>query len=368
MRSDTPVEYPAALARGALAAAALVAWLGLMAGALVWREPATARLEGVVIARETGRPIPRANVAAHGVGWQWQREVKADARGRFRLEGIGTGLAYISGYTDIHKSLKDEKIEIKEGPSNRITLVLDPVPPYLSLQTHQHVLLPGETAVLTCKGVTRADSLRLEVRRFPLSALLSSGDAATPGDEGLTVPPGTGVLVMRKEIPAAPRDPEGLLFRTLTLAQPTPGLYSVWIRTRDARAGTVLSVSRLGVITKLSGKAFLAYAVDLETDRPVAGARAALYRGSRVAAQGVTDPHGLFRVRLSKRSQPKVAAAADEGNASEDDETGGDEGSSSEDESASDSGEARLIAAAGDSVAFTRLDSIYREERGDYRA
>jgi alpha-2-macroglobulin len=334
MRRDAPGEYLAGMPRGALLAGALVVWLGLMVGTLVWREPATAQLEGVVVARETGRPIARANVAAHGVGWQWQREVKTDARGRFRLEGIGTGIAYISGYTNIHKSLKDEKIEIQEGPENRITLVLDPVPPYLSLQTHQHVLLPGEAAVLTCKGFTRADALRLEVRRFSLQTLLASRETATPDDEGLTVPPGTGELVMRKELPAAPRDPEGLLFRKLTLAQAAPGLYSVWVRARDARAGTVLSVSRLGVITKLSGKAFLAYAVDLETDRPVPGARAALYHGLDVVAEGVTDENGLFRAAISGASR-------------------GDE--------------PRLIASAGDSVAFTRLDSVYREERGDYR-
>src|SRR5437588_1697459 len=124
--------------RGLLLAVAMLAWLGLLAGVLVAREPATARLEGVVVARETGRPIARARVAAHGEGWRWQREVKTDARGRFRLEGIGTGIAYLSGSTNIHKSLKDEKIEIQEGPDNRITLTLDPVPPHLTLQTHQH--------------------------------------------------------------------------------------------------------------------------------------------------------------------------------------------------------------------------------------
>src|SRR5260370_28803044 len=136
MRGDALGDNPAGMPRGALVGGALVVWLGLMVGTVVWREAARAQLEGVVVARETGRPIARANVAAHGVGWQWQREVKTDARGRFRLEGIGTGIAYISGYTNIHKSLKDEKIEIQEGPDNRITLLLDPVPPSLTLPAH----------------------------------------------------------------------------------------------------------------------------------------------------------------------------------------------------------------------------------------
>src|SRR5437660_12835329 len=92
--------------RRALLAAGLIAWLALLVGLLVAREPATARLEGVVVARETGQPIARAHIAAHGERWEWQREVKADARGHFRLEGIRPGLAYISGYTNVHKSLK----------------------------------------------------------------------------------------------------------------------------------------------------------------------------------------------------------------------------------------------------------------------
>src|SRR5688572_24870239 len=86
----------------ALLVVALVLWLGLMAGALVAREPKTAQLEGVVIAKETGKPIAGANVAAHGEGWEWQAEVEADAHGRFRLENIGTGRGYISGYTHLH--------------------------------------------------------------------------------------------------------------------------------------------------------------------------------------------------------------------------------------------------------------------------
>src|SRR5438067_70232 len=96
----------------ALLIVALVVWAGLIVGALVAREPATAQLDGVVVAKETGRPIAGANIAAHAEDWGWQQEVKADAQGRFRLRNIGVGRAYISGYTYVHKSLKDVKLEI----------------------------------------------------------------------------------------------------------------------------------------------------------------------------------------------------------------------------------------------------------------
>lgn len=315
--------------------AALVLWLGLMAGALVAREPRTAQLEGVVVAKETGKPIAGANVAAHGEGWEWQREVKADAQGRFRLENIGTGRAYLSGYTHVHKSLKDMRIEVEEGSDNRVTLSLDPVPPYMHLQTHQHTLLPGEKAVLTCKGFFPADTVRLEVRRIALTDLLAGNENSSPGDDGLTVPPGKGELIQSKEIPAQPRDPEGLFFKTLTLEQSRPGLYSVWVRTPQARAGTVLSVSRVGVITKADHRGFLAYAVDLETDRPVPGAQAAFYYGSRAVAQRTTGSDGLFRA-------PEVSTEQND--------------------------TPRCIVTAGDSVAFTRLDSVWgAQEQGEYR-
>jgi alpha-2-macroglobulin len=326
---------PAAGPNHALLIAALVLWLGLMAGALVAREPKTAQLEGVVVAKETGKPIAGANIAAHGEGWEWQDELKADEQGRFRLENIGTGRAYISGYTNVHKSLKDMRIEVKEGSGNPVRLELDPVPPYLHLQTHQHTLLPGEKAVLTCKGFFPADTVRLEVRRITLTHLLAGNENSSPGDDGVTVPPTKGELVQSKEIPAQPRDPEGLFFKTLTVAQARPGIYSIWVRTKEARAGTVLSVSRVGVITKTDGQSFLAYAVDLETDRPVPGAQAAFYDGAKPVAQGVTGANGIFR-------SPEVSSER--------------------------SDTPRCIVTAGDSVAFTRLDTPYGgSEEGEYR-
>jgi hypothetical protein len=212
MTGEDSYAYNRASAAGpnrALLVVALVLWLGLMAGALVAREPATAQLEGVVVAKETGQPIAEANVAAHGEGWEWQEEVETDAQGRFRLENIGTGRAYISGYTHIHKSLKDMRIEVKEGSGNRVRLELDPVPPYLHLQTHQHTLLPDEKAVLTCKGFFPADTVRLEVRRITLPDLIEGNEDSSPGDDGVTVPPGKGELVQSKEIAAQPRDPAG---------------------------------------------------------------------------------------------------------------------------------------------------------------
>jgi alpha-2-macroglobulin len=338
MTGEDSYAYNRASAAGpnrALLVVALVLWLGLMAGALVAREPATAQLEGVVVAKETGQPIAEANVAAHGEGWEWQEEVETDAQGRFRLENIGTGRAYISGYTHIHKSLKDMRIEVKEGSGNRVRLELDPVPPYLHLQTHQHTLLPDEKAVLTCKGFFPADTVRLEVRRITLPDLIEGNEDSSPGDDGVTVPPGKGELVQSKEIAAQPRDPEGLFFKTLSLQQPRPGLYSVWVRTRGARAGTVLSVSRVGVITKSDHRSFLAYAVDLETDRPVPGALATFHHGAEVMAQGTTGSDGLFRT-------PAVSM---------------DRGVSP-----------RCIVKAGDSVAFTRMDTPWGgEEQGEYR-
>jgi len=126
---------------------------------------------------------------------------------------------------------------------------------------------------------------------------------------------------MSKELPAAPKNPEGAFFRTFTVTQAQPGS----IRSGSAPGmprRAVLSVSRsasspsrTAVVPGVRG--------DLETDRPVAGARAALYYRSNVVSRG----HGPgWTVPYSTTARP------------------GDE--------------PRLIG-RGRLGAFTRLDSVY---------
>src|SRR5262249_14396536 len=149
----------------------------------------------------------------------------------------------------------DQFALLHEGAGNFVTLALEPVAPFLKLSMAQHVLTPDETPSITCHGYTRGESLTLTVRRFPFSALRHKGESPyTPYDEDLTVPATIGESVEEKTLPAAPKDAEGALRRKILLPALPAGLYSVWVNGRDAKAGTVFSVSAIGLVTKTAGR------------------------------------------------------------------------------------------------------------------
>lgn len=308
--------------------AALV-WIALLATALIAREPPLASVDGVVVAKETARPIPHAQVWASGAKSEWGRAVKADAQGRFRLENVPAGPSYFDGSSKVHRREKDQWVLLKEGADNHVTLTLEPVAPYLRLTMAQHVLTPDEPPALTCSGYTAAEAVDLTVRRFPLSALRNRNESPyTPYDENLTVPASVGESVHAETVPAEPKDAEGALRRKVVLPKLPAGLYSVWVQGKDAKAGLVFSVSTVGLVTKTAGRQVLGYAVDLKSGRPVPDASVTLFHRADVAATGTTDAKGLYQTRLDAEPQTEGA----------------------------------LVIQSGESVAFTRAERSYGEQ------
>src|SRR5689334_5828780 len=167
--------------RSVLIHVAVLVWLALLTTALIAKEPPLASVEGQVIARETGRPIPHARVWVGGgrsdLKWEWSRSVQCDENGAFRLDGVRAGNAYFSAAGHIHHLGKDQWVLLHEGSGNSVILALAPVTPYLRLRMAQHVLTPDETPTLTCAGYTTGDRLTLAVRRFPLSALRNKNES-----------------------------------------------------------------------------------------------------------------------------------------------------------------------------------------------
>src|SRR5690242_8179099 len=117
--------------RSVLIQVAALVWVALLATALIAREAPLATVEGQVVAKETGRPIPGARVWAGGgkseLKWEWSRSVKADAQGRFRLEGVPAGPSYFSAAGKVHRTTQsdvphDQFVLLHEGAENFVTL------------------------------------------------------------------------------------------------------------------------------------------------------------------------------------------------------------------------------------------------------
>jgi uncharacterized protein YfaS (alpha-2-macroglobulin family) len=307
-------------------------WLAVLAATLIAREPPRATLRGKVLAKETGQPIPAATVEARGANYGWSDTVETDRQGKFVLRGVPVGRAMLQASGKVHRMQREQELTLHEGDDNTVTLLAPPVAPYLELTMPQRVVLPDETPNIALSGFTRSETLDLVIRRVSWEVLRNARDApATPQDEGLRVAPGVGEVVLNEAIAAAPKDLEGALRRKLELQPLPPGIYSLWITGRDAKTALVFSVSRLGLVTKVTKRAVLAYCVDLVSGRPVSDAAITVFRGPSVVASGKSDGAGLFRV---ERTEGQVGTP-----------TGG--------------GTERVVAESGDSVAFTRAEPYY---------
>jgi uncharacterized protein YfaS (alpha-2-macroglobulin family) len=306
-------------------------WLVVMGAILVAREPPTATLTGKVVAKETGQPIPKAVIEARGENYGWADRVETDSQGVFTLRGVPAGKALLQAFAKVHRMDREQEVTLREGTGNMVTLVAPPVEPFLELAMPQHVYTPEETPKITCTGYTAGDMLGVAIRRVSWTALRNAQESpATPYDEGLRVPPSVGEVVYDEQIAAAPKDVEGALRCKLPVQALPPGIYSLWVTGADAKIGAVFSVSRLGLVTKITKRTLLAYVVDLTDGRPVPDAQVTYFRGPSEVLTGRTDADGLFRTALPPGQQ----------------------------------GTGRVVAAAGDSVAFTRAEAYsYDPER-----
>lgn len=312
---------------------AALLWLLVMVTALIAREPARATLRGAVIARQTGQPIPNALVEARGAEMGWWRMARTDARGEFVMRGLPVGQAMLQASSKVHRMPKEEEIVLREGTENRITLVASPVEPFLELEMPQRVYTPDEEPRVTCTGYTRAESLKVTIRRVSWHALRSAREApATPYDQGLRVPSEVGELVSDEKVAAAPKDVEGALRCKIAIPPLSPGIYSLWVRGEKETNATVFSVSRIGLITKTTKRDLLACVVDLTTGAPVPEATVTLFRGPNVAETGRTDADGLFR------TTPPAGPGA-----------------------------VSVIAEAGGSTAFTRAEAYFYDPERPFR-
>lgn len=324
------------LRRSLLVVGLAALWVALLTGVLIAQESPRADLHGVVLAQETNRPIPGAHVAARGLRASWWRDVKTDERGRFTLRDIPAGLAGFTARGNVHQTPREVRVEIRESPSNELTLVADPVKPFLRVRAAQGGRLqftPDEPVALTVSGYSRGDRVAVEVRRLSLPELRSRKEGAQWGGE-FRLPRGVGepVAGAAREFAPVHRDAEGRVEQALSLSL-KPGLYSVWAAAPDAADGLVVSVSRLGLVTKFDGRRVLGYVQDLVENKPAPGAEVQLLFGGRVAASGRTDRNGLYT----------TAAPGGEG------------------------GEIRVVARQGDSFAFTQTYASPGENTGDYR-
>ncbi|MBI4978846.1 MAG: hypothetical protein HZC28_15315 [Spirochaetes bacterium] len=85
-------------------------------------------------------------------------------------------------------------------------------------------------------------------------------------------------------------------YGSVPLGKLDAGLYAVAVRAKDAMSATIVSVSRLGVISKGDLSHGILFAVDKITGEPVSGAKVRVFTSGLYAGQGTSDQNGLVLV------------------------------------------------------------------------
>jgi len=294
---------------------AIIVLGGLLAYAILQETP-TGSLAGRVVAQESGNPL-EATVRLASLGnVEGQYEKQSAKDGSFSFANLPVGSYTLEISSKVHSLPKPDTVFIEESKTNTIEAELVPAAPDLSLYVHQHIFTPDEWPQITCRGFVQEDELRLSVYKVDLNAFLV--------DSGGSIEKLLGVqsyyyenryskvnldqlttleLVKSTYVPITTRDLEGVFVQRVDLAALPPGLYLTAIKADSIQKLGWIMVTSLGLITKTVGPDMLAYAVDLKTGVPVAGADVAVYTGSEQLGSGKTGSDGILELNLPTKGR-----------------------------------------------------------------
>ncbi|MDD5067480.1 MAG: alpha-2-macroglobulin family protein [bacterium] len=154
---------------------------------------------------------------------------------------------------------------------------------YMELYT-QSSFTPKEDASVYC-SIQNIPSLDIEIYSVDVKKVNSPLQQMNPYSFPLTRE--NLVKKIKKEIP------EKYFYGSISLGRLEPGLYVVQARSKDMLSATILSVSKLGVISKSDREKTLFFIVDKITGEPVKDAKIKVYEGEYLVARGDTDRDGV---------------------------------------------------------------------------
>jgi hypothetical protein len=313
-------------ARWAWPLALSVLWLGGMVVYLAQQAEPVGRLQGLVVAEETGRPLPEAHVRLSAVSQPLVHDFYTRGDGRFKTDRIAAGEYQLTISSRAHR-LGPVSVTVDEGVTKEIALELSPVSPFFELRAPWHTVTPDETPQVVANGFLVNQVLSFQFYRVDAGALFTKSQGSLysllhgdyqrqqwfiGGNPALTP-------VGEFSAPITRHDSEGLFRQRIDLPplRGKPGIYLVVAHADSLRQLTWVTVTRLGLIVKQWGNDALSYVVDLKTGEPVPGASVQFALSAGRTFSGTTDRDGIFQVRLSpelpKKSESLVVRAEKDG-------------------------------------------------------
>lgn len=280
----------------------------------VTQEVPIGSVQGKVVMGENGRPLAGAFVTVTPQGADPDQPLKVryaetKADGTFAIRGLPAS-AYQVEVSAKNHVLPETYATVVEGPATQLNLSLDRGEDRLSLYASQRVFTPDEKPELELHGFIPQDDVEIEVRNVDVDAIAKKGSLQE------TLSPLTNAKVKASELQAtAPlktkinyritkKDAEGAFIENLPVDKLGEGFYWVTVKAGKLRADTVLSVSRIALITKSRGTEALMYATDLMSGEPISN-----------VALSVQAPSGLVNLgRTGKDGTLSATLPANEGN------------------------------------------------------
>ncbi len=289
-----------------LKAAATLA-LGLGLGAMLLFEPPIGRLDGVLTARDSGRPVANAEISLSGPTY---RNTRSDEQGRFTLLDLPTGIYRVEANSPGHVlplTSPHSLVMVTEGKATCAYLEMDRRPSWVSLVVHEEVLYPDEPLTFAVQGLTLNPSYQLDLYRVVEWKGVQEYEAMQyPKALAKAVSLGNLVLLSSRDITPEKIDPEGIFYDRVLLDPLPVGRYFVAVKGETGSySGGSITVSRLALIVKADDVRAVAHVCDLRTGRPIAGAQ--------VQARNLTittDTDGFARFTFARPTNQPITYTA----------------------------------------------------------
>lgn len=282
-------------------------WIGALLALFIKMETPLGSVEGVVLAGENGKPIPKATVTfsplSTGKGIQ-SYSAQTDDEGHFIMRGIPVGVYSVYCSSSAHRlpegfEGRERYVRIKEGETTQLLLVLRRFNVSLSLWVDKPIYTPQQRINIWASGYAPSDKLslylyRLELEKLAPSQLFELGNYVYPWRQPGKPPEiSLPLSLVAKWEEKIQRDVEDTFQWGKKLPAPGTGFYQLEARANNISSRTFFLVTDLSLLIKQDGRRSLIWATTLDNGTPLPDVQLIVESRGRISL-AKTNSKGLW--------------------------------------------------------------------------
>lgn len=256
-------------------------WAGSLFSIFINTEVPVGSVKGLVLAGESGRPIPEAEVSLYPIWAEVYKpfRIKTDPNGQFELRGIPTGKYSVycssSAHALIEEPGEETILEIREGETSEVTMRLRRIITHLSVWVDKPIFTTDQTVRIWASGYAPSPKIkislyRLELEKLSLSQLFMLGDYVYPWRQPGTPPKiSLPVTLVNSWDEFVERDAEFNFNWGRNLPPLGAGFYKVEVQSGEISWSTFFLITDLSLLIKMDGRKNLIWATDLRNGAPL---------------------------------------------------------------------------------------------------